>query len=551
MTLNMKQISSLCKIRSTDCLELPQIHSKACLAGERFSYQISLQSDMLVYADVALESELAEHVRLYRVREANMDYPMYPNVPEEDYITFVPGPMPDVLVPLAEEHNRVMVHNTPTSVWVKIDIPGDCKPGVYPVKMRFSVRFPGGEIAETIEKVMTVEVIPVVMPQQELIYTRWFYADCIAQAHQVEIFSEAHWALIEKYIAAAVDVGVNMILVPVHTPPLDTEVGTARPCVQLVDIEKKGESYQFCFEKFHRFIALCKKCGVRYYEIAHMFSQWGAKSAPNIRVTENGRTDYLFGWHVSADSPAYIHFLKQYIGAIAKELEKEGISENTYFHISDEPLLEQLEAYRRAVSILRPLIGNSKTMDAISDYDFYEKGLIECPVTVISKLKKFLEHEIPHQWTYYCCGQYTQYTNTFLAMPLYRTRILGFLLYKFNIKGFLQWGFNYYNACRSLYAINPYQTTSGDKSYPSGDGFIVYPGKNGVYPSMRGEVTYEAMQDIGICRALEKYIGREAVVAMIDDAADGDLQFDRYPKGNAFLENLRSCMIEHLQEFVD
>lgn len=548
MELIVKQISSLHKIRSTDSLNIPELYTRTCLAGERFSYQLCLQSHQFLIVDVTVESALAEHIRLYRVREANMDYPMYPDNPEEDYITFTPGPMPDILVPLAEDNNRMMVSDTPGTVWVKVDIPKDCKPGKYSVKINFSIRRPGEESTETVERMMMIEVISAVMPQQKIIYTRWFYADCIANVHNVEIFSEAHWALIDKYIAAAVDVGINMILVPVHTPPLDTEIGTVRPCVQLVDIEKKGETYHFSFEKFHRFIEICKRNGVRYYEIAHLFSQWGAKCAANIRVTQNGKTEYLFGWHVAADSPEYVHFLKQYIGAIAKELEAEGISENTYFHISDEPILEQLESYRRAVNIIRPLIGNSKTMDAVSDYEFYEKGLIQCPVTVVSEVKKFLERDVSQQWTYYCCGPTTVYTNSFLAMPSYRTRILGFLLYKFNIKGFLHWGFNFYNACRSLYTIDPYQTTSGDKSYPSGDAFIVYPGKEEVYSSIRGEVTFEAMQDVDICCLLEKYIGREAVIAMIDSAAGMNLQFDSYPKGNAFSEKLREQMIEKIKE---
>ena len=550
MNTVVKQISSLHKIRSTDNLDVPEIFEKTCLTGERFSYQISLKSREELIADVAVESALAEHIQLYRVREANMDYPMYPDNPAEDYITFTPGPMPDILVPLSEENNRMVLRDTPGSVWVKVDIPKTCKPGNYTIKVIFSIRERGEDLAEKVERNMTVTVIPAQMPEQKVIYTRWFYADCIADAHNVEIFSEEHWALIEKYIAAAVDVGINMILVPVHTPPLDTEIGTARPCVQLVDIEKKGETYHFSFEKFHRFIDICKRNGVRYYEIAHLFTQWGAKCAPNIRVTENGKTDYMFGWHVAADSAEYVQFLKQYISAIAKELQAEGISENTYFHTSDEPKLEQMESYQKAANIIRPLIGNSKTMDAISEYEFYEKGLIECPVTAVYEIGGFLPHDIPNQWVYYCCFPTTVYTNSFLAMPSYRTRILGFLLYKFQIKGFLHWGFNYYNARRSLYSINPYQTTSGDKSYPSGDPFIVYPGKNGVYPSIRGEVTFEAMQDADICYALEEKIGRDAVVAMIDAAAGMDLQFDSYPKGNAFSEGLRGQMIEKIREFI-
>ena len=139
MNTVVKQISSLHKIRSTDSLDVPEIFEKTCLTGERFSYQISLKSREELIADVAVESALAEHIQLYRVREANMDYPMYPDNPEEDYISLTPGPMPDILVPLSEENNRMVLRDTPGSVWVKVDIPKTCKPGNYTIKVIFSI----------------------------------------------------------------------------------------------------------------------------------------------------------------------------------------------------------------------------------------------------------------------------------------------------------------------------------------------------------------------------------------------------------------------------
>ena len=133
-----------------------------------------------------------------------------------------------------------------------------------------------------------------------------------------------------------------------------------------------------------------------------------------------------------------------------------------------------------------------------------------------------------------------------LGFLLYRYDIKGFLLYRYDIKGFLHWGFNFYHACRSLYPIDPYLTTSGDHAYPSGDPFIVYPAKDGVYPSIRGEVTYQAVQDMDLCFALEEKLGRAAVVAMIDQAAGRLLRFDDYPKSNAFIESLRAAMLKAL-----
>ena len=544
MEIKVKQISAMEKVRKNDKFEHGEIHKISALAGQRISYQICVESENALLINVSVDSTLADNVKLFHVREACMDAPVTINGAPEDYITLDPGLMPDILVPMEETGNKVSVGSFIRTIWVKLDVPADTKPGKYSVKIALAVNHFGGEPAGVVYENMTVEVVPAVMPEQKLIYTRWFYADCIAVAHGVEVFSEDHWALIDKYIAAASDMGINMILVPIHTPPLDTEVGTARPCVQLVDIEKKGDEYEFSFTRFRRFIDICKKNGIKYFEMAHMFSQWGAEFAPNIMVTENGKTDYMFGWHVAADSVEYVSFLKKYIAAISEELVKEGISENTYFHISDEPSENTVETYKTASEIIRPLIGNSRTFDALSNYVYCEQGLVECPVTSVEHIHEFLEHKLDNQWTYYCCGPQEVFTNSFMAMPSYRTRILGFLLYKYDIKGFLHWGFNFYNACRSVYPIDPYQTTSGDHAFPSGDPFVVYPAKDGVYTSLRGEVTYEAIQDMRICCALEALVGREKVVSMIDGAAGFDLRFDHYPKNKEYLEKLRAEMVE-------
>ena len=554
MEIQLKQISSLEKIRFASDLSCDETDKKSVLAGERFSYQICLLPKEVTYnkllVSLSASSDFGDALKIYLVKDAYMDCPVTDSTvsSEEDYITLTPGFMPDVLVPMEQQHHTATVNHMLRTFWVRLDVPADAAPGPHLITIRFSFSTDSqGQLFE-MEKTMLVEVLPARMPEQKLIYTRWFYADCIADQHHVPVFSEGHWNLMEKYIAAAADTGINMILVPVHTPPLDTAVGTRRPCVQLVDIEKKGDQYFFSFEKFRRFIGICRKNGIRYFEIAHMFSQWGAKCAPNIMVTENGRTDYLFGWHTAADSPEDVAFLKQYISAVSAELEQLGISQNTYFHISDAPSLDNMDTYRAASDLFRPLIGNSKTFDALSNYDFYEKGLVECPVTSVKHIHEFLEHEIPNQWTYYCCSPQKVHTNSFMAMPSSRLRILGFLLYKYDIKGFLHWGFNFYNSAVSYHPINPYLTTSGDGAYPSGDPFIVYPAGNGVYPSIRGQVMYEALQDMGVCLALEERIGRDAVVSMIDRAAGMPLRFDCYPKGKEFLEGLRREMTEAIRD---
>ncbi len=552
MPLTIKAYSSLEKIKRNDTLILPETREFSAVRGERISFQLAVKTDdpVRLQAKATLTSPLADHVQIFREREVYCDTPSTGHI-EEDYILTEPGFLPDVLVPLCEQNDRFLLADHNTMLWVRVDVPNDLPAGEYPITMRFDVeRFGGPQkpLYNTGEITVMLHVKNAEISRQSLIYTRWFYLDCIANVHNVPIFSEAHWALIERYIEKARDVGVNMMLLSVHTPPLDTEVGTARPCVQLVDIEKTGESYHFSFERLERFVSLCQKHGIEYFETAHMFSQWGAAFAPNIMVKENGKESYLFGWHTPAESEEYVAFLKQYIAAIAKELEKLGIAEKTYFHISDEPSTENMEKYARAREIFCPLVGKSKIFDALSHIDFYEKGLVATPVTIVDSIHEFLKHDIEDQWLYYCCIPEHIYPNAFMAMPLYRVRVLGVLMYKYGIKGFLHWGFNFYNAARSKYRIDPYLTTSADGSFASGDAYIVYPAQNGAYGSIRGEVTYDAIQDMTLCQTLEKKLGRDAVIALIDREAGRDLRFDDYPKTPDFLLTLRKKLIEALAE---
>ncbi|MBQ5746377.1 MAG: DUF4091 domain-containing protein, partial [Clostridia bacterium] len=326
--------------------------------------------------------------------------------------------------------------------------------------------------------------------------------------------------------------------------------GSVRPSVQLVDIEKNADKYTFGFEKLERFVKLCKKAGIKYFEIAHMFSQWGAKYSANIEVTVNGKKEYLFGWGVDANDERYIEFLKQYVPAIQDKMAELGVDEYTYYHISDEPNLDNKDGYEIASAIFKKNLGKSKTFDALSHIEFYNEGLVDCPVTSVSHIHEFLEKNIENQWLYYCGGPQTVYTNSLMAFPSYRVRIIGFQMYKYGIKGFLHWGLNFYNCALSKYTIDPYLNTSPDSAYPSGDGYILYPAPNGVHGSIRGEVMYQAINDMRICQLLEKYIGKEKVVEIIDSMAGGELRFDSYPKGKDYIENLRSKIIEEIEKFI-
>lgn len=548
MKIELKQISDMEKIISPEDLNAAkEIKSAVLLKGEHFAYQAAVKADYTTAVKINIESDIADCVRVFDIKNAVADYPRACDCSDTDYMTFEPCAMPDILVPVEEQNGTVRAVKNSGEFWINVELPEDVAAGEHYIKIKAESANPS-VTAEPCESVMTINVIDAVLPKQRTMFTQWFYADCIASVHNAEIYGERHWELIEKYIKLAAELGINMLLTPVITPPLDTGVGNMRPDVQLVKIDKSSEKYSFDFSRVERWIKLCEKYGIEHFEISHLFSQWGLEYSPNIFAYENGEKRHIFGWHIKADSEEYKAFLAQFVPELVKFLEDMGVAENCYFHISDEPSINHLENYRSAYEFVKPMLGKAKTMDALSDIEFYNHGLVPVPVTATDHIEPFIEKDIKNRWAYYCCGQHTEVGNRFLAMAAYRNRILGLQLYLYNIEGFLQWGYNFYYSQLSLYEINPYVTTSGDKAFSSGDPFSVYPSKDGVYPSMRAYIFKDALQDIEICRALEEKLGRETVTELIEKEAGMKITFKKYPRNNEFVPELMTKMRKMLAE---
>lgn len=417
------------------------------------------------------------------------------------------------------------------------------EPGIHVIEVIFYSQH-GDELG--VER-FEVDVIPASLPKQQLIRTEWFHCDGLAQFYGVEVFSEEHWRLIERYVETAVEHGINMLLTPLFTPPLDTAVGGERLTVQLVDVEKSGDGYAFGFDKLERWINMGLRLGIEYFEFSHLFTQWGAAHAPKIMVREDGEIRRLFGWDTDALGAEYRDFLTQFLKELVQLIRRLGIEDRIFFHVSDEPHLEHLETYRKAAEIVDEAVGDYPRIDALSDYAFYKEGLVPNPIPATDKLQPFLESGVAPLWTYYCCSQYKQVANRFFSFPSERNRIFGLQLYKYRIKGFLHWGFNFWNSQYSKRPVNPYQNTDADIGYPSGDAFLVYPGKDGPVCSLRMKVFREAQQDLRALELLEQTIGRESVLDMIEGSLEEPLSLERYPRDAGWLLDLRNAVNEQIK----
>lgn len=530
----LKQVSSLEKVFPRHEFNAEEIRKMTVLHGEEGAYQIAFKEEHAHVLEIEVKSDIKEFIRLYTVDTVPVMLPTYESAfSDPDYISTEPGLYPDILTPVGEE---VTASGFYSSLWVEV------KKGVPVGEHRITVTITGKNGSESRE--MEYTVLSAELPESDLIFTQWFHTDCISDMYNAPVWSEELWERVEQFVKLAAENGMNMILTPLFTPPLDTEIGKERPTVQLVGIKKDGDRYTFDFSLLERWVKMCEKHGIRYFEAAHLFTQWGAKCTPKIIAEENGEKKRIFGWDVAATDERYEIFLSQFLPAVRRFFEERGLSDRVYFHISDEPNPEVLEDYMRAKSIACKYLEGCKIIDALSDYEFFEKGVTERPIVATTHIDDFIG-KTDELWGYYCCAQVVGVSNRMIAMPSARNRYIALQFYKYRVKGFLQWGYNFYYTRLSKRKVNPFFETDCGGEFPSGDGFSVYPGKDGPLKSLRLSVFHHALQDLAAMKLLEKYVGYDRVLEIIEGLA-GEVRFAKCTSDSGLVIKIRGAINEEL-----
>ncbi len=520
---------------------LPRI---SALLGERLSLQFfyTYEPDGGKFSRLevrpVLSGALAKYVTLHNVAYVPVINAAQYDSYDSNYLKTESGLYPDVLTPLSA-HSSIFIHRgSLDSLWIEINIPKDARELVGEGEFTVSlVNFTDGTVVA--EASTLVEVIGATLPPQKLIFTQWLYADCIAVQHNVEMFSERHFELLSRYITVAVRNGINMLLTPVFTPPLDTEVGGERPTCQLVKVYKGKSGYRFGYKLLDRWLDMCLSLGIKYFEISHLFTQWGATHAPKIMAYEGGEYKRIFGWDTDAHGQEYSKFLKSFLRSFIKHMKARGDDGRLYFHISDEPNLRQFEDYKKSKATVEGILRDYPIMDALSNLDFYRTGVVKMPIPANNRIEPFIEAGVPDLWTYYCCTQSKDVSNRFIAMPSCRNRSIGMQMYKYGIRGFLHWGYNFYNNRFSVNPINPYLDLSGEKWVPAGDTHSVYPSPDGCLESLRILVFFEAITDMRAMQLCESLYGKERVVRELDEAFGEPIEFSRCATSSSQIHSVR------------
>ena len=536
--IKVKAISSIEKIYDTD--EMPNVEFKgfSILKNEKKSFQIAIEVANDCQLDWAYDSTI-KNLKAYTVEHVKSDLPMFKKNADDYYRYSKSGYYPDLLLSLG---SKITAKKGINAIWFEID-------GALNEVGKHQISITIGSQTTSID----VEIINAELDFKDFIYTCWFHTDCLASYYKFDVFSEEYWRVSENFLKTAVEYGMTCVLTPLFTPPLDTAIGKERPTVQLVDVNVDNGVYSFNFDKLTRWIEMATKCGIKYFELSHLYTQWGAKHAPKIMATVDGKYKQIFGWKTNANSRAYKDFLYYFSQELKKYLELRKLKDRVFIHVSDEPNLLMLPSYSKASRYVNKLFAGYKVVDALSEYRFYKWKIVSSPIPANDHIDKFIGN-VDNLWVYYCSAQCNHnVANRFFCNDSIRTRVIGYQMYKFNIKGFLQWGFNFYYTRLSKALVNPFEVTDAGKEFPSGDSFMVYPAKDGTpYHSLRLKVFFDALQDMASLNTLEKLTDKETCLSIIEENGKFNLTFRDYPHDNDWLlstrEKINSAIKANVQQ---
>ena len=517
--------------------------SGICLKNARYNFQIAINGKARKYfCKIKVEGTLADFITVREVQNVPVNF-AFPEYNDDPFVlSKKAGLYPDLLAPITSVGFPMFV-NQWKAFFLTVAPNGE---KLLPVG-KHEIVISALDVSDIVLAKTTyqLEILDDVLPQLPIFNINWLHYDCISNYYNVPVFSERFNQLLDEYVKNMLVHDINSIMVPLFTPPLDTAVGKERKTVQLIQVQFAGGRYEFNLEPLRTFIRRMRALGVKYFEFSHLFTQWGGTSCPKIIATENGEEKRIFGWDTPSDSEEYISFLTQLLPQIVKLTEEEGIKQDCFWHITDEPSEKAIPLYSKLKGIVQNLVGDMEIIDALSEYAFYEKKLVTIPVVETIKFKDF-QGRCDKFAVYYCCTIKENLSNRFIALPGLRTRILGLQCYMHNVAGFLHWGYNFWNSVNSLTPINPWRVQDAVGAYPAGDGFVVYPGENGPLDSLRLEILSDGWQDYRIALLAERYAGKAAIQALLEK--EGMKDFDIYPHEPKKYLNIRKKLLDIIRK---
>jgi hypothetical protein len=400
-----------------------------------------------------------------------------PNQPISALVRQAPARFPDYL--MAERQINIK-ENTFQSVWLTINIPENTVAGTYVGKV--TVKSVQGDKSLP----LYVTIYPLILPKERhLKIVEWYNTSRFPELHGIkEEYSKAWFDMLKIYAENMTAHRQNVF----------------RVSMDAIEIRKsKTNELEFDFTRFDQIAQVFWNTGKMDWLETGFLTKFGEGDwfSTEIFLEDFSIKNSESGEKITLHGEEVIPYL---LPAFESHLRQMGWLSKTFFHVKDEPSVHNALAWRKMSSYLHQFAPELRRIDAIETTFLLDD--IEIAVPKLDALASWYEsykdwQDKGNELWFYTVGIYqgSLLPNKTIDMPVMDSRIMHWLNYRYNVTGYLHWGWNQWTE-------NPYL----DADIHIGDGWHVYPAKNGVLNSLRWEQMRNGIQDYEYFRMLENKI---------------------------------------------
>jgi hypothetical protein len=417
-----------------------------------------------------------------------------PNHSPSEVIRPAPARFPDYL---SDATHVAVAAGQYKAVYLTGRIPRDAPAGDY----EGTVTFHGDGMDQTLPLVLTV--FPLTLPdERHLMVTEWFSTGRFKQFHDIDPADpEAFYRMLGVYARNMAEHRQNVFRVPLELIASTTDAD-GKLAFDFAQFDKWAEVF-WSTGRMDRletgFVARFRDGGWSSKEI--VLRDFRVRAQAGASVTMPGK-----------------EFLPQFLPALEKHLQERGWLDKTVFHIADEPSNHNIMTWREASDFVHQHGPRLRRVDAIETP--YCRDRLEIWVPKIDHYAAWqdaftdAQRQGNEMW-FYTVGifQAGPLPNKTVDVPLIQSRVLHWFNYRFGLPGYLHWGYNQWTE-------DPFEAPGQHR----GDGWHVYPRKEGLLDSLRWEQMRNGIQDYECLRLLEDRLRQmqrgwsPRVVALMDPA---------------------------------
>ncbi len=402
-----------------------------------------------------------------------------PNQPVDVVERKAPARFPDYLM----QERRINIDKGKFQpLWLTIKIPEGAVAGMYSGVLSVNSK----EGSQSIPLQLTIYQLTLPSDRHLKIAVR-YSVNKFDKYHGIsEKYSDSWFEMLRKYADNMIEHRQNVMQAPMDAIAITRSA--------------KGE-LEFDFSRFDQIVQVFMNTGkMDFIETGYGLTRFGKNDwfSTVIELSDQIVRDEGKSVDVTLPGKDVVPFL---LPAFERHLRQKGWLEKTLLSVRNEPSVHNAVLYDEFSDYFHQLAPDMKQFESIETTMY---GGLDIPGPKLDHLATWYDsfkeaQEKGTEICYYIVGIYqgSRYPDKTIDLPVMDSRIMPWLNYKYNLSGIKHWGWN-------SWTDDPYN----EVGQHLGDGWHVYPVKDGILNSLRWEEMRNGIQDYECFRLLENKILR-------------------------------------------